>query len=126
MLQALTRKTSFGDRRSAAELHLSRNAKSSEQKSRLGRSRAACLSGACRQSFQDIDKRTSPPVKAQNIAPRSQYWLRSLASDGLCITINMGASFYARRRAKSIEISVNNVNKWFAPPITPPPPPSPR
>jgi len=46
-------------------------------------------------------------VQAQDIAPRSQYWLRSLASDGLCITVIMGASFYARRRAKSIGISVN-------------------
>src|SRR5262249_44901111 len=63
--------------------------------------------GACRQSFQDIDKRTSPPVKTQEIPLRSQYWLRSLANDGLCITIIMGASFYASRRAKSIEISVN-------------------
>jgi hypothetical protein len=84
----------------AAELHLFR--KLPNKKSRLGRSRAACQSGACRQSFQDIDKRTSPPVKAQDIAPRSQYWLRFLASDGLCITIIMGPSFYARRCAKSI------------------------
>src|SRR5262249_20704302 len=33
---------------------------SSKQKSRLGRPGAACRSGACRRSFQDIDKRTSP------------------------------------------------------------------
>jgi hypothetical protein len=62
-------------------------------------------------------------VQAQNIALRSQYWPRSLASDELYITINMGASFYARRRAKSIEISVN---KWFVTPLTPPPRPSRR
>lgn len=105
----------------AAELHLFR--KPPNKKAASVQSRAACLSGACRQSFQDIDKRTSPPVKTQNIAPRSQYWLRSLASDGLCVTIIMGASFYARRCAKSIEISVN---KWFVMPITPPPRPSPR
>jgi hypothetical protein len=104
----------------AAELHLFRKR---QQKSRLGRSRAACLSGACRQSLQDIDKRTAPPVKAQEISPRSQYWLRFLANDGLCITINMGPSFYARQRAKSIEISVN---KGFVTPITPPLRPSPR
>jgi hypothetical protein len=73
--------------------------------------------------FQDIDKRTSPPVQAQDIAPRSQYWLRYLASDGLCITVIMGASFYAGRCAKSIEISVN---KWFAAPFTLPPRPSRR
>jgi hypothetical protein len=60
-------------------------------------------------------------VEAQNIAPRSQYWLRSLASDGMCITMNMGASFYAGRCAKSIEISVN---KRFVTPITPPQRPS--
>lgn len=34
----------FGDRRSAAELHLFRNTKTSKRKSRLGRFRAACLS----------------------------------------------------------------------------------
>jgi hypothetical protein len=78
-----------------------------QTKSRLGRSRAACRSGVS-SVVQDIDKRTSPPVKAQNIALRSQYWLRSLASDELCITIIMGASFYARRCTKSIETSVNN------------------
>ena len=93
-----------------------------QTKSRLGRSRAACRSGVS-SVVQDIDKRTSPPVKAQNIALRSQYWLRSLASDGLCITINMGAGFYAGRCAKSIEISVN---KWFVTPITPLPRPSRR
>jgi hypothetical protein len=86
-------------------------------------SRAACRSGACRQSFQDIDKRTSPPVKAQSIAPRSQYWLRHLANDGLCITIIMGASFYSRRRVKSIGINVNN---RFTVRFTPQPPPSRR
>jgi hypothetical protein len=87
---------------------LSYTSSANQQKSRLGRSRAACLSGACGSSFQDVDKRTSPPVKAQEIPLRSQYWLRSLASDGLCITIIMGPSFYARRRAKSIGINVNN------------------
>jgi hypothetical protein len=62
-------------------------------------------------------------VKAQEIPPRSQYWLRSLASDGLCITIIMGASFYARRRAKSIGINVNN---RFIVSLTLRPPPSRR
>jgi hypothetical protein len=45
---------------------------------------------------QDIDKRTSPPLRAQFIALRSQSWLRSLANDGMCLAINMGPSFYAR------------------------------
>jgi hypothetical protein len=39
----------------------------------------------------------------------------------MCFTIIMGASFYARRRAKSIEISVNN---GFIVALTPQPRPS--
>ena len=46
--------------------------------------------------FQDIDKHSSPPAQAQTSPLRSQYWPPSLASDRLCFTINMGASFYAR------------------------------
>jgi hypothetical protein len=90
----------------AAELHLFRKPPKTKKPPRS--IRAACRSGACRQSFQDIDKRTSPPVKAQKSPLRGQWRQRFSADDGMCITINMGPSFYARRCAKSIEISVTD------------------